>query len=173
QEHIDKLAGHVVTSMLHSIGDQSFFKTPKELFEAMDDWDRHGWRLLSSIAQGFVPASGTLRSISTSQDPTFRKPTTVGEAVKEVIPQGPWSPEYTYKSVPPKISALGEPAQSHQIGGGLGRAGLPINISTITPDPVLRESARIGLKINLPSAKITGQELSTQEQTTLQQAKGH
>jgi len=173
QEHIDALAGHVLTQTLHSIGDQTFFKGPKEFFEMLDDFDRHGWRFLSSIAQGFVPASGFLRGVSTYQDPTVRKPTSISEAVKEVIPQGPWSPEDTYKSVQPKISSLGEPAKRQQIFGGAGRMALPMNISTIHDDPVLRESARIGLKIALPSAKLTGQELSKPEQTTLQQAKGH
>src|SRR5215813_5285164 len=174
QEHIDALAGHVLTQTLHSIGDQTFFKGPKEFFEMLDDFDRHGWRFISSIAQGFVPASGFLRGVSTYQDPTLRKPTSVGEAVKEVIPETPLTPSgYSYKSVQPKITALGEPARSQQVGGGVGRMALPVNITTIHDDPVLRESARIGLKINLPSAKLTGQELSKEETTTLQQAKGY
>jgi hypothetical protein len=94
--------------------------------------------------------------------------------VREIIPESPfWPSEYTYKSVPPKITSLGEPARSRQIGGGVGRMALPVNISQEREDPILRESARIGLKIALPAAKITGVELQRPEKTLLQQAKGH
>jgi len=64
-------------------------------------------------------------------------------------------------------------AMSQQVGGGAGRMALPVNITTIHQDPILQKSREIGLKIALPAAKLTGQQLSRDEQTMLQQAKGH
>lgn len=134
---VGQLGGAIGQAML----DQSFMLGIKNFFDAMEDPDRFGPRMLTSIAGGFVPMSGADRIFANALDPTVRRPEGMYQAIKANLP-------ILSKSVPPEIDALGRPSERR--GGSGIDAFLPSSIPEAKPesdiDAELGRLEKAGLK---------------------------
>jgi hypothetical protein len=151
-----------------SLLQQSTIRNIAEFTQGIGDTDENTFnRFAGSLMTGFIPYSGLLRDVKRVTDPTLRKATTPGEYVEAGMPG-------LSTRLQPKIGAKGEELRIDQPGGALGRAFLPMDVSTDQPDPVRDELKRIGLRhLTIPSAsKVGPKKLTPEERTAIMQAKG-
>jgi hypothetical protein len=150
-----------------SLLQQSTLRGVAEMMQGITDTDENtANKFAGSLASGFVPYSGLLRSVKKAVDPTLRKATTPLEYVEAGIPG-------LSSRLQPRVRATGEEIHLDTPGGAVGRALMPFDVSTDTTNPVRSELDRLGVRLTIPSAaKVGPKKLAPEEQTALVEAKG-
>jgi hypothetical protein len=169
-------AGDVLGRMGKSMMDQSFVRGLSDFVGLVSDPVNRGTRTVGSLAGGFIPYAGAVRSVTQAIDPTLHQAETIPEFIKTQIP-------VVSESVPPRLRATGEPIQIEQMGGAAGRALLPMDVARIESSPVEKELAAHNVRLTFPEGQVRvsvkgpeGKEksepLSREDETTVAQAKG-
>ena len=93
------------------------------LIEALEDPENRLEKFLQTVGTGFIP--NVLRDVRQQTDPMRRKPTTLGEAIKDMVPG------YT-ESVQPRVDVLGRVSKLEP--NQIARATKLVGKSTETPE---------------------------------------
>ena len=120
-----------------NFADKSFMQGVSSLFDAWGDSERHGQRFINGLATGFVPFSELGRTINKSIDPTMRRPETIGDAFRSVIPG-------LSINIPPIYDLWGERVTSEQ--GPIESIFNPLRRSTRSTDKATQEVERLGIQ---------------------------
>jgi len=165
-------AGDALGRMGKSMLDQSFVRGLSDFVGLVSDPVNRGTRTAGSLAGGFIPYAGAVRSVTQAMDPTLHQAETIPEYLKTQIP-------VLSESVPPRLRATGEPIQIEQMGGALGRALLPTDVSRIQSSPVEQELDTHGVRLTFPEGQVRvrtkegkSAPLSREDESTVAQAKG-
>lgn len=110
---------------------QTYMSGVADLLNAIEDPARYGENFIERTAQGIVPYSSALRTITRGIDPTVRETEGLGEAIKAEIPG-------LSSTLPAKENTYGEPIVRE---GGFLRQLFPIKFTTEKSDAVgIREN---------------------------------
>lgn len=161
------MAERALTGAGRSTLDQSYFSSLSSFFRAMEDPSRSMGSFLKGVAQDVVPYSGLNRNLAQAMDPVVRKPNTLADDIKTIIPG-------LSQDVPAKLTRFGEPAT--RPGGPLQRGVNPIGISPETPDAVQDLLDQLKVKLGAPTGRLTlgGKpvDLRPEQKQALEQAQG-
>jgi hypothetical protein len=146
----DAAADEAFASVLAGVGasflDQSFLSSLNDVVSAVNDPERSGKRVAQSLAQSLVPASGLLRNVTQAIDPVVRQPEGAVESAMTIIPG-------LSSQVPSRVGRYGEDVT--RPGGPLRRGFVVPGISEDVSDPVDGELRRLGVRVGLPSDRLT------------------
>lgn len=167
----DDVAGRVLSTLLQTGGasaesllDQSFLSGVADAFDLVKNRDRpSAERTVGRMVQSLTPFAGAQRTVRDAVDPMVRAPEGLSEQLKAGMP-------FLSTSVPARQDRFGQDVRRE--GGPLRRAADPFNVSTESGDPVLAELGRLGVKMGMPGASITGVDLSRDQERSLVQMKG-
>ena len=95
--------GKAISQVLHGPLDLPFLQGMSALFDAMQDPERYSEQVLQLAVTGVLP--NFLRDIRSQMDPTERKPETIEEAIKVMLPG-------RSEEVPKRVTVLGENQQA-------------------------------------------------------------
>ncbi len=163
QANVDK-SPEVAQEFLQTIADnlfsQSYLEGFGDLLNIIEAPERYAWQNLTRTATGFVPMSGFMRTIAQIMDPTFRKPTGLGEALVGGIPGAS-------QTVTPRVTALG------QLSERPGAVWFPIQFSQEKQSEIDAEFEALGVEVGLVGKKINNYELSNEEHRQYQYIAGN
>lgn len=169
----EESATDVVTDIVMRAGssvlDQSYLAGLSDFLTAVEQGESNPERFRQFIGRtgsAFIPGSSQLRSIAQGVDPTIRKPRGIAEAGMVGIPG-------LSQQLQPRVTRFGEPVQ--RLGGFMRRKSLPVDISPEVREPVADELSRLGVRVGLPSPRLTlpgDMKLTREEEGQLVRVKG-
>lgn len=157
-EELDaKAVGVIVAKSLGSILDESYLTGLDNLLNAIEDPERYGKSYINNQLRTLVPGSSFFGQVTRAIDRTVRRPETLMESIKAIIPGQ--SQELT-----PLRDVLGEPINRP---GGFWNEFNPFRSSPIEASKMEKELSDAGITLGKPSKKIGTRDLNERQYSDL------
>jgi endonuclease YncB( thermonuclease family) len=167
KKEADTVALKLAESVANNITNKTWLSGLSDVFDVLSDPERYGGRYVQNLAASMaVPALSAQTAQAT--DPNLRDARNIVDAIKARVP-------VLSQSVPVRRDVWGQPvARGDAIGPDILS---PFYASSISPDPVRQEVARLGVPVGMPQRYLTidGQHvpLNAQQYDELTQLSGH
>lgn len=153
-------------SFTQNITSRTWAQGVSDALNAVVDPDRYGKRWIQRITGSFVPTG--VANVARTISPEFRRPQSIGEAVKARIPG-------LSQEVEPLRGIFGETVPQEK-RGAIERLVSPFPRTEATDDPATREMVRLKIGMGSPSRKITigreSRDMTSAEFSRFQQESG-
>lgn len=143
-------AQQVVSTIMNNLVSQTYMSGIANLIGAAEDPIGEGAYLIQQLTTGLIPYSGTLRAITQATEKTYRKPSTIPEAIMTEIPG-------LAEKVKPRTNIFGEVSERTTPWYS------PFNISPERQTDLDKELERLGIIIGYPSSYIGTTKLDEQQ----------
>jgi hypothetical protein len=146
---------------LKNLTDQTFLTGLSGGIKAVTDPEQNAASYAKQTVSSLIPSG--LGAIARVVDPTARTTGGVGEAIQAKIPG-------LSSSLAPRLDVFGQEVKNE--GGVLGLLDPTRSKADKSNDPVLREFAKLGVNVGLPSNRMFNTELDTYEYAEFQKVNG-
>lgn len=152
-----EIASQVTGALANNLANKTFLQGLAGVVQAINDPERHGSAFVKGFSSLAVP--GAIAQFSKASDPNQRIAQTFGEAVLNRIPG-------QREQLPERYNLFGGVAEN-PMQGIAAFTGVPIRSAVQTPEQKLVSD--LGIDYEMPSKKLKGVELTTEQQSRYQE----